>query len=468
MDKLRSLVQCLIPTRPKRTAKPKPTRTPSWTSSASAVNEKASPTIQATTVQSSVTTFSKPTPFSDDAIRTLVSTPCPSTPLLAPVSPAEPPLVAVIGVGYVGTHLVASFAPHYNLIAFDISAAQLQRVAPTIAKHREIRWTTDAADLAAATHFLIAVPTSLREDKQVDLSFLEAALETVRARARPGATVVVESSVSVGMTRRLLTPLVESRGLLGGMSPERVDPGRVSPAMEEIPKIISGLTPASLSAITALYSRVFHTVVPVSQPEVAEMMKLYENCQRMVCIAYANEMADACAAHGIDAFEVARAAATKPFGFLPFTPGLGVGGPCIPVNPYYLLANNEMPLLRQATEAMWARPAAVGRRALAAGGKTERVLVVGAGFKKGQAVTQHSPSVELMRAMQAEGAEVWFCDPLVAQERLADVRRLDETREWTRRELERFGLVVVAFQPDGVDMGLLSELRGVRVEMWCQ
>lgn len=137
--------------------------------------------------------------------------------------------------------------------------------------------------------------------------------------------------------------------------------------MKTIPKVLSGLddvVPGSLDAITRLYSGVFDTIVPVSTPETAEMTKLYENCQRMVAITYANEMADACIGHNIDPYEVCKAAATKPFGYTPYTPGLGVGGHCIPVNPYYLLANSSFPLLKMATETMWQRPERIGRRAL--------------------------------------------------------------------------------------------------------
>jgi UDP-N-acetyl-D-mannosaminuronate dehydrogenase len=139
----------------------------------------------------------------------------------------------------------------------------------------------------------------------------------VEKHARPVSTVVIESSVAVGMTRSLVGPLMSTKGLKGGMSPERVDPGRVSPAFEDIPKIVSGLDAASLASISQL-CKVFKNMVTVSSVEVAEMTKLYEDCQRMVYAAYANEMADACAAIGIDAFEVSSAAASKPFDYLPF------------------------------------------------------------------------------------------------------------------------------------------------------
>jgi len=141
----------------------------------------------------------------------------------------------------------------------------------------------------------------------------------------------------------------------------------VRPPARSIPKVVSGLddcVPGSLDRIARLYGKVFDQVVKVSRPEVAEMTKLYENCQRMMAIAYANEMADACIPHGIDPFEVASAAATKPFGYLPITPSLGVGGHCIPVNPFYLFSNCDFPLLRAATEKMLNRPAAKDQRLL--------------------------------------------------------------------------------------------------------
>ncbi|CAM1501393.1 Fc.00g105550.m01.CDS01 [Cosmosporella sp. VM-42] len=165
-----------------------------------------------------------------------------------------------------------------------------------------------------------------------------------------------------GLTRELLGPIAHSRGLFAGMSPERIDPGRIEPRMRSIPKVVSGLdnvVPGSLEAITRLYSRVFNHIMSVSKPEVAEITKLYKNCQHMMCIAYVNEMADACIGLGIDLFEVYKVAATKPFGYMAFDPSLGVGGHCIPVNLYYLLSNSEFPLLEAAAERMNTRPARI-------------------------------------------------------------------------------------------------------------
>lgn len=227
---------------------------------------------------------------------------------------------------------------------------------------------------------------------------------------------------------------------------------------------LDDIAPGSLAAIQKLYATAFNHVLPVSQPEVAEMMKLYENCQRMICIAYSNELADACRQHGIDPYEVCTAAATKPFGFMPMIPGLGVGGPCIPVNPFYLLSNAEWPLLRFATEKMRTRPATIAQR-LAISMKSQRlspkVLVVGVGFKRGQSIVAHSPSVDFIIALQESGGiQVTFVDPLVGQEVLPAVKKLDETRHWNKEYIEsNFGLVVVAVKQPGLDYEVLQNIE---------
>lgn len=394
-----------------------------------------------------------------------------------PVDNGSEPLIAVIGVGYVGEHLVNAFSAHFNVLGYDVSEARTKHLEHAFESNGRVKFTASTKDIAAATHFLISVPTLLLPDRTIDSSFLRNALTAVGNHARRGSVVVVESSVAVGMTREFLGPLAKERGFLAGMSPERVDPGRTEPLAHAIPKVVSGLddvVPGSLDAIQTLYSRVFDAVVPVSSPEVAEMTKLYENCQRMVCIAYANEMADACRAHAIDPFEVCDAAATKPFGYMPFRPGLGVGGHCIPVNPYYLLANNEFPLLQAATERMRRRPADIAQRAVeklhAASQERPhpRVLVVGVGFKPGQGHVTNSPGLELARSLVLTGrVDVAWIDPLVAQEAVPQITRLD-VAEWTASSLEtRFEMIIVAFRQHGLDLAVLEKLKGVHVEMWC-
>ncbi|KAF6791026.1 nucleotide sugar dehydrogenase [Colletotrichum sojae] len=396
------------------------------------------------------------------------------------VDPNDQPLVAVIGVGYVGTHLVESFSAHFNVLGFDVSEKRIAEIREELPSDR-IRFTTCKTDLHEATHFLISVPTLLKADKSIDTSYLQSAIATVAQHARPGSTVVVESSVAVGMTRSLLGPVAASHGFYAGMSPERVDPGRVEPPCHAIPKIVSGLDdliPGSLASIMRLYNQVFDRLVPVSRTEVAEMMKLYENCQRMMCIAFANEMADACVPHGIDPYEVAAAASSKPFGYMPYTPSLGVGGHCIPVNPYYLLSNSAFPLLEAAAEKMAARPSEIARRAVesltsdakmgaASALVCPRVLVVGVGFKAGQSVLSNSPGVDLVQALVRSGkVDVMFADPLVKQNAVPAARRLAD-ENWNRETLETFDMIIASFRQHGLDFGVLDELRGVKVEMWC-
>ena len=381
------------------------------------------------------------------------------------------PLVAVIGVGYVGEHLVKLFSSAFRVLGYDLSLKRVQKLQAAF-KDTNVQFTTSPHDLAAASHFLISVPTLLQPDKRIASSALRSALRVVAVNARPGSTVVVESSIAVGMTREFLGPLAKEKTFFAGMSPERVDPGRVDPAARSIPKVISGLddvVPGSLEAISSLYSAVFDTVVPVSSPEVAEMTKLYENCQRMVGIAYANEMADACVGHRIDPFEVCAAAATKPFGYMPFTPSLGVGGHCIPVNPHYLLSNSSFPLLEAATAKMVDRPAAIARRIVADyAGSRPRVLVVGIGFKAGQSHLANSPGRELAKALVVSGrADVTWADALVPQDAVPQIQRLADS-EWTAEVLEeRFDLIAVAFRQHGMDQSVLEALAGPRIMMWC-
>lgn len=253
--------------------------------------------------------------------------------------------------------------------------------------------------------------------------------------------------------------------------------------MRSIPKVVSGLddvVPGSLSAITRLYGRVFDQVVPVSVPEVAEMTKLYENCQRMMCIAFVNEMADACEPFGINPFEVCDAAATKPFGYMPFSPSLGVGGHCIPVNPYYLLSNGSFPLLEACAEKMGARPAAMADKVLdelsgKRGAKRDsgvhlakRVLVVGMGFKAGQSHLVNSPGLKLAQELSKfNEVDVMFADSMVEQADIPNIEKLAD-EDWTADKLDGFDMIVVAFRQWGMDFGVLDKLPSdVSVRMWC-
>lgn len=221
-----------------------------------------------------------------------------ATPVSSISSGSRDACVCVIGVGYVGESLLAQFGNVVRAIGYDISPDRVAALRQKYIHNPRIHLTNDSADLAKGTHFLIAVPTLLREDHTVDLDCVKSAISLVVAFAQPNSSIVIESSVPVGTTRRLLTP--HKTAFHCGMSPERIDPGRVSPTAEEIPKVVSALTPKAMKHIFSLYAMVYETLVPVSKPEVAEMTKLYENCYRMVNIAYVNEIADACVGHGID------------------------------------------------------------------------------------------------------------------------------------------------------------------------
>ncbi|PSN61827.1 nucleotide sugar dehydrogenase [Corynespora cassiicola Philippines] len=392
----------------------------------------------------------------------------------------DTPTIAVIGVGYVGKHLVEVFSSSFKIIGYDVSSLRVKQLRLENRQPGQVAYSNNAEDLRAASHFLISVPTVLNSDGEIDLTHITSAMALVERYSRRGSIVVIESTVAVGTTRKLLENLAKYRGLFAGMSPERIDPGRISPPARSIPKVVSGLddiVPGSLNAITRLYEKVFDTVVPVSKPEVAEMAKLYENCQRTIAIAYANEMADACAPFGIDPFEVAETSASKPFGYLPIFPSLGIGGHCIPLNPVYFMSTCNLPLLQQAHEKMATRPSQIADQLLAyllkerneLEGPTHRrprLLVVGLGFKSGQSNLTHSPGIQLLNRMHQSGkVDLMYCDPLVEQVAVPEVSRLEE-RHWTQEILETFDAIVVAVKQPGLDYGILETLDGVKIDVW--
>ncbi|KAK8240853.1 UDP-N-acetyl-D-mannosamine 6-dehydrogenase [Phyllosticta capitalensis] len=397
------------------------------------------------------------------------------------------PCVCVVGVGFVGESLLREFGHVFKSIGFDISQKRVDELKPAFKGLPNVTLTADQEQLGRATHFLISVPTLLKEDRTVNLSHLISAVGMVLNYARPGAAIVLESSVCVGTTRQLFDAYKDTYHC--GMSPERVDPGRVVPTAKAIPKLVSGLTPKALSLIQAVYGQVFDQVVPVSSPETAEMTKLFENCYRMINIAYVNEMADAARSHGVDPDEMIRAASSKPYGYTPFTPGLGVGGHCIPVNPFYLFANNKnLPVLEKATAQMWARPGSKARRfhrrtssnstsSSSASASTSanhhhrhaaappRILVVGLGFKPGQSVLSCSPGVAFAERLRKLGcSRLAFYDPLVQSDAVAWMEKLAD-EAWSPRYLEEnFDAVAVCMRQEGVDFGVLDKLQRVTVQ----
>ena len=394
------------------------------------------------------------------------------------------PTVLVVGAGYVGEQLVRSFSQHYSVFALDISEARRSSLRAQFAEHSSVRVIGSLSDSVAAQAFdlaLISVPTILRADCQsVDSAHIQAAAATVLPHARPGSTVVVESSVTVGMTRQLFAAF-RARGVYVGFSPERVDPGRTSPAFEQISKVVSGIDAASLAQVQRFYEPVFASVVSVASLETAEFSKLFENCQRLMLVAYVNEMADVCASKGIDIHEVCAASATKPFGYTAFSPSLGAGGHCIPVNPWYILANCEAPLLREAARRNQARPAekaleiaaAAKRIAEGRGVSQARVLMLGLAFKPGQASLAYAPAFTAAQHLTQHGLAVSYLDDAVAS---APWPRL-EAAHFARRRCashaepggeeydvdDLFDVVVVAHRPTAQQLEVLQALRSAEV-----
>lgn len=398
--------------------------------------------------------------IADDVEQDLVANPTAAPPV------TSSSIVGVVGVGYVGLHLAQTFSKAFQVKAFDVSESRLSYLNEHHAMPN-VSFTSASSDLRDVDLFLISVPTLLTtkggegddSGPEVDDKYVLSAVDIVSKVAKQGATIVMESSVSVGLTRRVLGHF-RTRGFYVGFSPERVDPGlTLDFTAHTIPKVISGIDHSSLSMVRSFYSAAFDTVVPVSTLETAEMTKLYENCFRMINIAYVNEMADACHGHGIDPGEVVAASSTKPFGFMPFRPGLGVGGHCIPVNPYYLFINNSMPLLQEATQAMEDRPTTKALKIAETFPQVQKILVVGVAFKPGQSVCDHSPGLALAHRLLDLDKTVALYDPLVSQFPPQFEWTLT-AKNWNASYIEaNFDLVFVAMEQRKVDWSVLSDAR---------
>ena len=274
------------------------------------------------------------------------------------------------------------------------------------------------------------MPTPLGKSKEPDISFIVSAADAVAGILRRGQLVVLESTTYPGTTQEILLPRFEARGLRAGLdfflafSPERIDPGNRRFTLRDIPKVVGGLTPACRELASALYARVTKEVVPVSGPQTAEMVKLFENTFRSVNIALVNEFAIMCRRLGISVWEVIGAAATKPFGFMPFYPGPGLGGHCLPSDPHYLswrvrLEGYEPRFIAFADEINRQMPAyvvqmvadALNERCRAVRGA--RILALGVAYKPDVADTRDSPALEIIESLSAKGAAVAYHDPLV-------------------------------------------------------
>jgi UDP-N-acetyl-D-glucosamine dehydrogenase len=353
--------------------------------------------------------------------------------------------VGIIGLGYVGLPLAVEFArAGFKVIGYDVSKRVVKLLndgkshikdvtnaaVAEMVKNGKFVATADEPKLAEADAILIAVPTPLAKTRDPDMSFVMSATEAVTRVARPGQVIVLESTTYPGTTRELLQPALERRGFVIGsdvflaFSPERVDPGNEKWNTKNTPKVVGGLTPDCADVAAALYGACIDRVVPVSSPEAAELTKLLENTFRSVNIALVNEMAIVCDKLGVDVWEVIEAAATKPFGFMKFTPGPGIGGHCIPLDPHYLAwkmrtLNYKTRFIDLASEINSEMPAYVVKKVAAAlndqrkAVKGSRVLVLGIAYKRDIDDMRESPALDVMRLLEELGADVDYHDPFV-------------------------------------------------------
>lgn len=405
-------------------------------------------------------------------------------------------VVAIYGLGYVGLPLALRFAEvGLKVIGFDIDRAKverlnqggsyIERITPQqIARVRAAGFeaTADFARTAEADALIICVPTPLDAHRQPDLSFIVDTVEALLPHMRPGQLLSLESTTWPGTTDEVIAPRLRARGLEPGrdcalvFSPEREDPGNPDYGTKDIPKVIGGTTPVCLQLGQALYAHAIQTLVPVSSTRAAEMTKLLENIHRAVNIGLVNEMKIVADRMGIDIHEVISAAATKPFGFVPYKPGPGLGGHCIPIDPFYLTwkareygvntrfielageINHHMPqwVVGKVADALNERGKAI---------KGSRILVLGLAYKKNIDDTRESPAVEIMDVLRAKGADVAYSDPHVPVfPRKRDYEFDLRSEPITPENMTGFDCLVLATDHDAFDYALLQRHARVIVD----
>jgi UDP-N-acetyl-D-glucosamine dehydrogenase len=401
--------------------------------------------------------------------------------------------VGVIGMGYVGLPVAIHFAEAgFATTGFDTDPQKVRKLGAgesyirylpagrvsSLVERGLLTATDRFAELESVDAILICVPTPLTENREPDLSFVTSTVETISRRLRPGQLVVLESTTYPGTTREVVLPLLARGGEGGGprtvgrdfylaYSPEREDPNNREYSFQSIPKLVGGCTPQCGELARALYDAVVETVVPVSSPEVAEAAKLLENVYRTVNIALVNELKLVFERMGIDVWEVIDAAKTKPFGFTAFHPGPGLGGHCIPIDPFYLTwraKKYEFPtrFIELAGEVNTAMPRhVVGRvmEALNERGKSlkgSRVLIVGVSYKRDVDDTRESPALVIIELLEARGAVVEYHDPYVPH--LGTFRRHafnKSSRELTGAFLRALDVVIILTDHSLVDYEMI-------------
>jgi UDP-N-acetyl-D-glucosamine dehydrogenase len=399
--------------------------------------------------------------------------------------------VVILGQGYVGLPLaMRAVEAGHDVVGFDLDERRVERLGlcdsyvedvpaeVLAAAHSTGRYlpTTDARALAGFDVAIITVPTPLKEGRP-DLSHVEDAARTISSHLRRDSLVVLESTTYPGTTEELLAGILkEGSGLAGGVdfhlgfSPERIDPGNIQYGFATTPKLVSGIAPCCLEAVQAFYDGLVTKTIPVSRPREAELAKLIENTFRHVNIALVNELAMFAAELGVDIWEALDAAATKPFGFMRFNPGPGVGGHCLPIDPSYLSFHVERSLGRSfrfvelANDVNAHMPDYVVQRLVAALNergkalKGSRVLLLGLAYKPNTSDLRESPSLVVARHLLRLGAQVAYVDGHVAEADLAHagLERSLSTVSLDEEELARADAVVLLTDHDDVDYGLVA------------
>jgi UDP-N-acetyl-D-glucosamine dehydrogenase len=401
--------------------------------------------------------------------------------------------IGIIGLGYVGLPLAVAFAEAGDeVVGLDVDPAKVEGInrgsshiedipdSALAALGGRLKATGRYADLAGCDAVIICVPTPLSDSREPDLTYLVESAQTLSEVLQAGQLVVLESTTYPGTTRERLLPILERSGLAAGsdfhlaFSPERIDPGRTDYTVRTTPKLVGGLTEACTERARELYARICDQVVVLSNPEAAELSKLLENIFRSVNIALVNELAQLCERLEIDVWEVIDAAATKPFGFMRFEPGPGMGGHCLPVDPFYLAFKARQhdfypEFIELAGKVNQAQPSyCVERieRALNRAGKPvngSRILILGASYKGGVGDIRESPALKIIARLQGLGGDVSYHDPYVAELPKHGLRSVDLDQAAADADL----VAIVTAHP-GIDYGqlvatapLVLDFRGI-------
>ncbi len=383
--------------------------------------------------------------------------------------------VGIIGLGYVGLPLAVEFArAGFDVTGVDLDERKIEAInsghsyikdvdtadIKSAIEEGKLHATSDYRALREVDTISICVPTPLRKTKDPDISYIVSATELIADNFKPGQLVVLESTSYPGTTDEIILPRLSAGGYTVGrdfflaFSPERVDPGNPQYQTQNIPKVIGGVTPTCVQLATALYSTAIKTVIPVSSTATAEMVKLLENTFRAVNIGLANELAIMCNKLGVDVWEVIQAAATKPFGFMPFYPGPGLGGHCIPIDPHYLswklkTLNYNARFIELASEINTNMPNYVldivvdalndGSKAL----RGSRVLVLGVTYKRDIEDVRESPAIDIISLLLSKGAQTDYHDPYVPTLEIADHDEPIRSIELTEEALRSYDAVVI-------------------------